>query len=223
MTEERVHLADGKMPEAEGAENQSPEGQSDGETLSWRLVGTLYNNLSIVVKLTVLGGIDAPSILFPGDLSDWTMLVSRQWGNLKAEVLKLPHHGSTRVGVDSTTLKGLMHDCIHCTPWHSRQGIFWWPRCGPWYSREEWRRFESVVKAPNGEDFLKHVVCASHALVFPYPAHKLPNMALGRICSDIVANRQDCMLSALSEETNAPRPARLRVGLERTDVHQVDT
>jgi len=30
-------------------------------------------------KLTMLGGIDAPSLLFPGDLSDWTTLIRSEF------------------------------------------------------------------------------------------------------------------------------------------------
>lgn len=91
MLKEGMHLSDLSDPpdefQQEGRNVPEIHGDDDGiesDTLPWKMVGTIYNNLSIVVKVTFLGGISSPSILFPGDLSDWTTLVLRQWPNLRA-------------------------------------------------------------------------------------------------------------------------------------------
>lgn len=59
------------------------------------MVGTLYNNLSIVTKIYVLGGINPATMLFPGDLTDWTYLIARRFPDLSADIFKYPHHGSS--------------------------------------------------------------------------------------------------------------------------------
>lgn len=216
MPEDGVLLSDlDEEPEAETARNEEEPDQ-----LPWRMVGTLYNNLSIVVKLTILGGIDAPSILFPGDLSDWTTLVQRQWPNLRADVLKMPHHGSRRVTCD---LKAIRDAVDHPLPWYrlfKRRFPFWYPFHGP-RSRAEWHRFYNLIHKGDPLTLIHELVSPSHVLVFPYPQHRLPSMSLEDFRSNWIANRVNRDAAALCQKRNEPSPARIFVGLERKDVREI--
>src|ERR1035441_9605926 len=106
-----------------------PSSNTTALTSSYGSIGLLrrvhpmsgYNNMRLVVKVTVLGGINPPSILLPGDLSDWTTLVMRQWPNLKSDILKMPHHGSKRITFDLKAARHAFHDWIYLVerfhPW----------------------------------------------------------------------------------------------------------
>lgn len=208
MPEDGVHLSD--IPEESQDEDhergEREEEEKGSERLPWRMVGTLYNNLSIVVKTTVLGGMSSPSVLFPGDLSDWTTLLLRQWPNLRADVLKMPHHGSKDVTCDLEAV---------------RDAVF------PWYlfpaklSRAQWRQFIDVVHRGDPLSVIRDIVSPSHVLVFPHPQHRLPSVLLGKIHANIIANRTNRALRALSLKGNAPRPARISLGVERQDVTEI--
>ena len=96
--------------------NEAPQSDDDidnteTDKLPLKIVGTLYNNLSIVVKISVLGGISGPTALFPGDLTDWSSLIARHAHELHVDILKIPHHGSSRVVCD---LLGLYKCYYHC-------------------------------------------------------------------------------------------------------------
>lgn len=224
MPENGVHLCD--LPdEFEGDQSDAPAGEDKGcdeeaEQLPWRMVGTLYNNLSIVVKATVLGGIESPSILFPGDLSDWTTLLLRQWPNLKSDILKIPHHGSKNVTCD---LKAIRDAVDGPFPWYclSEKG---YPFPCPFYrplSRAEWRHFYYSVRCGKPLAVIRDIVNPSHILVFPHPQHRLPSMPLGDFHANLIANRSNRDPVALNQATNAPSAARLLVGLERHDVTEI--
>jgi len=217
MPEDGVHLSDMQ----EEFEEQTSEAEEKPEQLPWKMVGTLYNNLSIVVKVTFLGGINAPSVLFPGDLSDWTTLVLRQWHNLRADVLKIPHHGSKHVTCDLKAVCDAMDDLF---PWHwLLEGYhpFSYPFRGP-LSRSEWRRFYDLVHNLDPFPLIRELVRPSHVLVFPHPQHHLPSMPLGQFHSNLIANRSNRDALALSQKSNLPSPARILVGRERNDVIEVE-
>jgi len=63
----------------------------------------LLNNISVVVRITCLApncptSIFEPlTILFPGDLEDWTYLFFKHNEYINTPILKIPHHGSDRV------------------------------------------------------------------------------------------------------------------------------
>jgi hypothetical protein len=213
MPEDGLHLT-----ELEELEEKPNIEASKEETLPWRMVGTLYNNLSIVVKLTILGGIDPPSILLPGDLSDWTMLILRQWTNLRADVLKMPHHGSRNIGFDSKALSRFIDHCIH---WHffERHCQCFFACCGP-HSSHDFERLEHLIHSGDATRFIQEIVAPSQILVFPHPQHKLPTVPLAAFNSKIISNRIDRDPLALAAKTNAPCPATLLVGLERGEVHE---
>ena len=222
MPEDGVHISDFVDESADERGKESEEThdgrEEDPEHLSWRMVGTLYNNLSIVVKATFLGGINSPSVLLPGDLSDWTTLVLRQWPNLKSDILKMPHHGSKNVTVDFTAIREAIGHQFRCL-WCVENGY----RC-PFpgsVSLEEWVRFSGAVMCGNTLEAIYDLVDPSHLLVFPNPQHHLPSVPLDRFHSNIIANRTDRDLAMLSQKSNAPIPARILVGLERHNVTQV--
>lgn len=223
MPEDGVHLSD--LPEEfEDQRSDAPEEEEsqkeEPEQLPWRMVCTLYNNLSIVVKATVLGGIKAPSILFPGDLSDWTTLVLRQWPNLKADILKAPHHGSKHITCD---LKAI-HDAMdHPFPWywlHEKSYPFCYPFCGP-LSRTDWRRFYKSIRRGDPLPVIRDLVNPTHMLVFPHPQHHLPSMPLEQFHSNLIANRRNRDAPSLSQKSNVPIPARILLGLERHDIKEI--
>jgi hypothetical protein len=221
MPEEGVHLSD--LPEEfhdeqlEAPDDQGKNEEVEPEILPWRMVGTLYNNLSIVVKMTVLGGITSPSILFPGDLSDWTTLVLRQWPNLRADILKMPHHGSKNVTFD---LNAVIEAMDHPYPWYwffKRGFPFWYPFSAP-LSRQERRRFYDAVRRGDPLSVIRDIVGPAHLLVFPHPQHRLPSLPLGDFRSNAIANRMKRDPQALNLKNNEPIAARILVGLERRDV-----
>jgi len=224
IPEESVHLSD-LSKEFEEQRSEELEGEDrlkeEPEQLPWRMVGTLYNNLSIVVKATVLGGINAPSILFPGDLSDWTTLVLRQWPNLKADILKVPHHGSKHLTCDLKAIHDAMMD--HPFPWHwllEKSYPFWYPFCGP-LSRSEWKQFYHLVRRGVPRSLIHDLVNPSHMLVFPHPQHHLPSMPLEQFHSNLIANRKNRDFPLLSHKSNEPSPARILIGLERHDITEI--
>jgi len=221
MPEDGLHLSDlpeelGERP-SESLEAQDRARDEHSDQLPWKAVGTLYNNLSIVVKVTVLGGIDSPSILFPGDLSDWTTLVLRQWPNLRADILKMPHHGSKNVACDLEAMRDAMDHPFH---WHllfDRPYPFWFPFSAP-LSRTEWRRLYHSVRSGNPLEVIRDIVNPSHILLFPHPQHRLPSLPLDQFHCNIIANRTLRDTADLSRRDNVPSPARITVGLERRDI-----
>lgn len=220
MPEGGVHLSE--LPEELQEESSDPQDkveddQSEAQTLPWKMVGTLYNNLSIVVKMTVLGGITSPSILFPGDLSDWTTLVLRQWPHLRADILKMPHHGSKNVTCD---LRAVLNEMDHPFPWHwifERGYPFWYPFFAP-LSRGEIRRMYKAIRGGDPLSVIRDVVAPSHILVFPHPQHRLPSIPLGQFHSNVIANRMHRDPKSLNLKNNEPTAARVLLGLERRDV-----
>ena len=222
MPKDGVHLSDLTEELGDGRsdtpDEQDAARKEEPEQLPWRMVGTLYNNLSIVVKVTILGGISTPSILFPGDLSDWTTLVLRQLPNLKADILKMPHHGSKNVTCDLQAIRDAMD-----YPWYwlyERYYPFFHSSLAP-LSRAELRRFFYSVRHGDPLSVISDIVTPSHVLVFPHPQHHLPSIQLGQFHSTLIANRSNRDVQALNQKDNAPSPARILVGLERHDVREL--
>jgi len=70
----------------------------------------LLNNMSTVVHITCLAGyfltraVEPLTMLFPGDLEDWTYLFLRYNKYINTSVLKVPHHGSDGVEFKNQSL-----------------------------------------------------------------------------------------------------------------------
>jgi hypothetical protein len=172
-----------------------------------------------VVKLSVLGGIDPPSMLFPGDLSDWTGLILRQAPNLQADILKLPHHGSKAVGWNTAPLQHLYHLCDDWRRFFRQELPFWYEYR---LDRAQAFLYRFVYLADQGSlAIVNEIVKPSHVLVFPHPQHHLPDLRLDDLCAQILANRRQRGLADLNQKSNQPAPAQLSVGLERS--HREDS
>jgi hypothetical protein len=200
------------------------EGDQSSETIPWKMVGTLYNNLSIVVKISVLGGISGPTALFPGDLTDWTMLVLRHWPELRADVLKLPHHGSNKIGCNT---KYLCRDLDHCYEFchficerYERHFPCDLPWGRPW-DRRTWRRWHDLLHSHQGIDLIRELVQSLQVLVYPHPRHKLPSISLGKSWSSVVANRIDRDYRNLNSPHNTANAAILALGIESHDIREM--
>jgi beta-lactamase superfamily II metal-dependent hydrolase len=214
-SELNVHLAD--YEETEGESNL----QSNEEMLPLKLVGTLYNNLSIVVKLSVLGGVIPPSILFPGDLSDWTTLFQRQWINLKADILKMPHHGSKEVGFDKDAIINMIHECHRYYHYLGRFMYLTYPWMHGKFSCDQFNDLEQQVDKLEEPIFIEKIVNPANILVFPNPQHNLPSLSLSQFNSKIIANREDRDPCHLALKGNKCKAARLLIGLEQREVQEL--
>jgi hypothetical protein len=53
-----------------------------------------WNDMSLVIKVTYQGNAGAVTILFPGDLVDWSYVFAYHPSDTRAEILKIPHHCS---------------------------------------------------------------------------------------------------------------------------------
>jgi len=208
------------LTDLEISQRETTEGDEDPEKLPWKMVGTLYNNLSIVVKVTVLGGISGPSLLFTGDLSDWTTLILRQWPNLRADVLKVPHHGSDGVSFDSGLVRRVFWHWIEfskrfecCDAGRLAQFMTW--------NRATWLRSPKGFLNRDPVSFLKELVNPAHLLVFPYPRYELPSMKLEDFHSSLIANRFERDSGMLRAKSNPPSPARISLGFEQPDINEV--
>ena len=208
----RVHDED---PEEEDA-REGIEAEAD-DTFPASMLGTLYNNLSIVVKIHVLGGINAPDMLFPGDLTDWTYLIARRFPDLTADIFKYPHHGSSGPGISQRALRRFGFPFPRrcpCGPWCH-------PECCEWHYRL-WHRMERRAITRDATALFAEVVRPSHTLVYPYPSQGLPNaVALSGRIGQIHANRMDTDLRRLADPLNPPAPRILGMGKERHDVRVI--
>ncbi len=192
---------DGSDPEAIGAtplahtdtedEERCQRDPLGAEGFPISLLGTLYNNLSIVVRIYVTGGAAPPTLLFPGDLTDWTYLVAKRAFDLGADVFKYPHHGSTGPRISRIFLKQ------YCSP----AACY----CGPW----------------QGPELFCALVRPSHTLVFPYPDKLPKATVLAPCLGQIHANRQFQDPASLADRRNPPQPLILTVGTERHDIKPV--
>ena len=92
---------------------------------------SLFNDISIVVKITFdyLGVRE--TFLFPGDLTNWSLVMARHHKAIKGCVTKVPHHGShIYVNADDLTQYLFSEGTPH---------VFWKRLPPPWrYIWEEW-------------------------------------------------------------------------------------
>ncbi len=193
-----------------GAEYDESEIEAETDEFPVSLLGTLFNNLSIVVRIFVTGGIAPPRLLFPGDLTDWTYLVARRWLDLDADVFKYPHHGSPRVGVSRRVLEEHGWPCP-CP---------FWPCCTPRNWRM-WRHFWEHLHPTRGQGacLFRKLVRPAHTLVFPYPQKGLPRArVLAQGLGTIHGNRESQALNRLADGTNSPYPRKLKIGEDRSDI-----
>jgi len=201
----------GSVP-PDSKEDEAEESDEESETVSLPTIGTLYNNLSIVLKIHRLGGMAAPTMLFPGDLSDWTYLVARRWHDLEATIFKYPHHGSADVGLSERALfdRSFVPGRCPSGPWCSydcyREHYYWWR--------------EVLLAAQSDQAMLfSKMIQPSHTLVFPYPKYHLPTTSsLRSMTGRLHANRVSTALKDLGSKDNDPTPCILEVGLEESQI-----
>ncbi len=184
------------------------------EALPVSEIGTLYNNLSIVVKIHVLGGINPPTMLFPGDLSDWTYLFARRLPDLSADVFKYPHHGSAGPGISRQALRRLGFQFLGPCP------------CGPWCHLEYcewfyhfWHRMEKGIARRDTFRLFAEAVRPQHTLVYPYPSQRLPRPGVFSAgMGQIHANRKNLEAKLLADPCNPATPCVLKIGKERCEI-----
>jgi hypothetical protein len=77
------------------------EGLLENEAVNWReydrfyeSARSLFNDISIVVKITYDYADCRETFLFPGDLTNWSLLIANHPGAIKGCITKVPHHGS---------------------------------------------------------------------------------------------------------------------------------
>ena len=207
-------LATPSQETAELEESAEDAGVEEDGKFPASMLGTLYNNLSIVVKMHVLGGINGPVMLFPGDLTDWTYLVARRFDDLRSHIFKYPHHGSAGPGVSRQVFRHRPMPPWRCCP------------CGPWCSpdcyhlcRDRWREVEHALMRQGAAELFARLVRPRHTLVFPYPSQGLPRPeVLTPSLGEIHANRADIDPKALRDKGNRPVPCVLDVGQESHEI-----
>jgi hypothetical protein len=222
---ERVELSEREMetrPLAglEGQENgphdlELSEDQMAKDEFPISMLGTLYNNLSVVVKVEVLGGISPPTMLFPGDLTDWTYLFARHFNDLSAHIFKYPHHGSVGPGIRRKFIEQhwfRSHRFCPCGPWCH-------PECCD-YHHELWLQVEEgVLHSKNMAGIFTQFIRPKHTLMFPYPRHGLPRPELFQANLGVIhANRKDLTPDRLRRQDNLPAAHVLQIGAES---HQI--
>jgi hypothetical protein len=203
-------------------EEYAPEDFMDSEDDSFpiSLIGSLYNNLSIVIKVHVLGGIDPPTMLFPGDLTDWTYLLARRFLDLPADIFKYPHHGSSGPAISRQALK--------------KYGFSFPPPCpcGPWFHPDWcewnyrfWRRLEETMfHSRDASTLFSKVIRPRHTLVYPYPSQGLPKPnVLSRAMGKIHANRKKLNTHLLADPSNPATAHVLKIGEEKHEIEVVSS
>jgi beta-lactamase superfamily II metal-dependent hydrolase len=183
------------------------------------------NNLSVVARVTVIGDPRAPSVLFPGDLEDWTSLIGRYGHSLRSGIWKVPHHGSKDVGFDferlltpelvEQTLRRLprpwrcffeecVASCDHgvlAFPWMLPYSPFIWPLNGPSLRG---------LRTRGGLREIVEIVRPAKSLIFPFPSRKLPNLSgieTSLTWGEVVCNREKSRTLSLNDPTLTPEEA----------------
>ena len=188
------------------------------------------NNLSIVVRVKLLGDVVGSVLLFPGDLEDWTGILARQASRLRASIWKVPHHGSRGVGYDFAPFfdEEFVHDVFCRGPfgpfWHE-----WWHEWHRWAKKHRrlppmpfpvpWAlpMMPGAVPLSGRQDVLQgglhdvaRIIDPAKTLVFPFPARGLPNsegLEDGVVWGEVVANRAPSPTLALGLNDRAREPA----------------
>jgi hypothetical protein len=128
---------------------------------------TILNDLSCVFRVSVVGREGFTSILFTGDLENWTSLIVANASRLQCDLLKVPHHGSEGVGWSPEHARKFL--------WARARNGPWWPWCEELCWQHCWGGHPFRHRPPSGdvEDIL-NLVRPRQALVFPFPRHGLP-------------------------------------------------
>jgi hypothetical protein len=200
--------------QSEDLDPEKEELSNDPECLPISTVGTLYNNLSIVTKIHVLGGINPATMLFPGDLTDWTYLIARRFPDLSSDIFKYPHHGSSGPGISRKALRHFGHPfprCCPCGPWCH-------PECCEWHHKY-WHRLEKRIATRDACRLFTEIVKPKHVLVYPYPTQGLPKQGVfSPFMGQLHANRESADADLLADVTNQVAPHILRIGKERDEI-----
>jgi hypothetical protein len=184
------------------SESLGPEFRFTGESL--------FNEMSIVLRITVCYEDRTFSLLFPGDLSDWTYLIATNISELCADFWKIPHHGSIRVRWDPQKAFDYAENLVvsKTRPGGSLTELPLFPAClCP-------RVFTPKMHA-GSLDEISAMVSPSYFLVYPYPARRLPDANLDKIVSRpsiLFADREDRNPPRLNNANNHPRHLVLRRG-----------
>jgi hypothetical protein len=210
-----IPLASPDTPEeSDNLSLEEEEVSNNHEYLPISMLGTLYNNLSIVTKIHVLGGINPATMLFPGDLTDWTYLIGRRFPDLSADIFKYPHHGSSGPGISRKALRHFGYPFPRfcpCGPWCH-------PECCEWH-HEYWHRLEKRIATQDACRLFREVVKPRHVLVYPYPSQGLPKPGLfSPFMGHIHANRQSMDADRLTDSSNHAVPRILKIGKERHEI-----
>lgn len=89
----------------------------------------LLNNVSIVVRVSCLSPscptpvFEPLTMLFPGDLEDWTYLFKKYFNYIDTKLLKIPHHGSDRVEFNGQSLYKFLRPRISLVFPYPRYGL----------------------------------------------------------------------------------------------------
>lgn len=137
-----------------------------------------WNDMSIVVKATYQSQVGSQSVLFPGDLTNWSYIYAHHAGDARCDLLKIPHHCSDtyidRDDVDNFIngewrflARGLDQ---HGPSWLDRQLRSRIKRKGsPYYEwYKYWRRYGPFLP------------------IFPFPSVPFTHTAFGCLPSDIL-------------------------------------
>ena len=160
---------------------------------------TIFNDLSTVFRVSAVGREGFSSVLFPGDLENWTPLILSNASQLKSDFLKVPHHGSKGVGwnrkfacdfAQARHVEGLQQ--------LNAGGYFpAWP-CPDFFCQPHWQ---------GGLGDILDLVRPIKALLFPFPRFRLPHTEitdeLARRDITILANRADGVSELASERAQS--------------------
>lgn len=197
----------------ESVNEELPENRN---SLPISLVGTLYNNLSIVAKIHVLGGINPPTMLFPGDLTDWTYLIARRFADLPVDIFKYPHHGSAEAGISRRVLQQFGFPFPRCCP------------CGPWCypdcCERHFKFWKKILQINDASQFFSEIVRPKHTLIYPYPSQGLPKPSVSlQGLGQINTNRQKAEVNSLADSSNLAVACILEIKNEKIKVLPVGT
>jgi hypothetical protein len=149
---------------------------------------SLFNDISIVVKITYDYRNVRQTFLFPGDLTNWSVVLIKHSKAVRGCVTKVPHHGS-EIYADSEQM-------LFCWLAKAAHGLFWKRLPHAWHHLwEEWytlmRRYgvppvpwlsgfgEVLPGLPISLDYagLYEYFSPSHSLIYPYKSSfRLPRL-----------------------------------------------
>lgn len=104
---------------------------------------SLFNDISIVVAITYDYRGVRKRLLFPGDLTNWSLILARHSSKIRECVLKVPHHGS-EIYADK-------EDYIACTFRESLNPKYW--KDLPYSGRRLWQEWYYLFREYGGSPF----------------------------------------------------------------------